>query len=435
MIESINKEMINIIKYFKSGFKESKNFKIGIEHEKFLFDDKSNKRLDYLKIKKMFSALIEFGWNPIVEQDNIIGLNKSGKNITLEPGNQIELAGAQLNNIHEVCSEANNYLFELKQVVEKLDLKIVSAGFDPISKLSEIPNNPKKRYEVLTKDMPKGGPLSLDMMYRTSGTQLNLDYTSENDFIKKFKLANSLVPLSIALFANSSIVEKKDSKYLSYRSKVWQETSRGGLPEIFLENIDFEKYAEFVMDYPILFIKKNDKYLSGKNYKFSDFMNGNIQEINKSLPSIDDLGLHLSTIFTENRLKQYIELRSMDTCGWDCICAGPAFFTGLLYGNLDEALEFISKWEKKDLLNAYKDAPMKGLDTNLMGRDMIYWISNLLKIAKKGLEKRDFIGKSGTNETKYLEHLNKIINNKETVASHVINKFSKFQNLEDLYDK
>ena len=189
------------------------------------------------------------------------------------------------------------------------------------------------------------------------------------------------------------------------------------------------------MDYPILFIKKNDKYLSGKNYKFSDYMNGNIQEINKSLPSIDDLGLHLSTIFTENRLKQYIELRSMDTCGWDCICAGPAFFTGLLYGNLDEALEFISKWEKKDLLNAYKDAPMKGLDTNLMGKDMVYWISNLLKIAEKGLEKRDFIGKSGTNETKYLEHLNNIVNNKETVASHVINKFSKFQNLDDLYDK
>jgi glutamate--cysteine ligase len=125
----------------------------------------------------------------------------------------------------------------------------------------------------------------------------------------------------------------------------------------------------------------------------------------------------------------------MDTCGWGCICAGPAFFTGLLYGNLDEALELISKWEKTDLLNAYKDAPKKGLNTNLMGKDMIYWISNLLKIAEKGLEKRGFIGKSGSDEAKYLEHLNKIINNKETVASHVINKFSKYQNLEDLYDK
>mgnify|MGYP003310436411 FL=1 len=211
----------NIIDHFKSGIKEPINSKIGVEHEKFLFYKKNNKRINYSTIKDIFKILYEFGWKPSYEGENVIALNKDNKSITLEPGNQIELAGAQLNNIHEVCSEANNYLFELKQVVEKLDLKIVSAGFDPISKLSEIPNNPKKRYEVMTKDMPKGGPLSLDMMYRTSGTQLNLDYTSENDFIKKFKLANSLVPLSIALFANSSIVEKKDSKYLSYRSKVW----------------------------------------------------------------------------------------------------------------------------------------------------------------------------------------------------------------------
>ena len=112
-----------------------------------------------------------------------------------------------------------------------------------------------------------------------------------------------------------------------------------------------------------------------------------------------------------------------------------SFFTGLLYGNLDEALGFISDWKNIDILNAYKDAPSKGLNTRLMSKDMLYWISNLLKIAEKGLEKRDFIGKSGSNEAKYLEHLNKIVNNKETVASHVINKFSKFQNLEDLYDK
>ena len=335
----MNKDII--IEYFKSGIKDTNNIRIGVEHEKFLFYQKNNKRINYSTIKEIFKILYEFGWKPYLEEQNVIALNKEGKSITLEPGNQIELAGAQLNNIHEVCSEANNYLFELKQVVEKLDLKIVSAGFDPISKLSEVPNNPKKRYEVMTKDMPKGGSLSLDMMYRTSGTQLNLDYISEIDFTKKFKLANNLVPLSIALFANSSIVEKKDSKYLSYRSKVWQETSRGGLPELFLENVNFEKYADFVINYPILFLKKHNKYLSGNNYKFSDYMSGNIKEINNSLPNIDDLGLHLSTIFTENRLKKYIELRSMDACGWDCLCSGPAFNTGLLYGNLDEALEVV----------------------------------------------------------------------------------------------
>ena len=198
-----------IIDYFKSGIKNIKNFKIGIEHEKFLFNNQDNKRIDYNKIKEMFSALLEFGWKPILEKGNIIGLNKGGKNITLEPGNQIELSGDKLNHIHEACAESYDYLFELKQVTKKLNISIVSAGFDPISKLDEIPNNPKQRYKLMTEDMPLGGKLSLDMMYRTCGTQLNIDYSSEEDFIKKFKIINSIVPVSIALFANSSIVEKK----------------------------------------------------------------------------------------------------------------------------------------------------------------------------------------------------------------------------------
>ena len=237
-----NKEQI--IEYFKLGIKNSKDFKIGIEHEKFLFNNQNNKRINYSKIKEMFSALLEFGWNPILEKNNIIGLNKGEKNITLEPGNQIELSGEKLNNIHEACAESHDYLFELKQVTKKLNISIVSAGFDPISKLNEIPNNPKQRYKLMTKDMPSGGELSLDMMYRTCGTQLNIDYNSEEDFIKKFKIVNSIVPISIALFANSSIVEKKKSNYLSYRSKVWQNTARAGLPKIFLEDLDFEKYVD-----------------------------------------------------------------------------------------------------------------------------------------------------------------------------------------------
>ena len=205
-----------IIDYFKSGIKNTKDFRIGIEHEKFLFNNQNNKRINYQKIKEMFSALLEFGWNPIFEKENIIGLNKRGKNITLEPGNQIELSGDKLNHIHEACAESYDYLFELKQVTKKLDISIVSAGFDPISKLEEIPNNPKERYKLMTRDMPLGGELSLDMMYRTCGTQLNIDYDSENDFIKKFKIINSIVPISVALFENSSIVEMKKSNYLSY---------------------------------------------------------------------------------------------------------------------------------------------------------------------------------------------------------------------------
>ena len=424
-----------IIEYFKSGIKQTNDFRIGIEHEKFLFDNHSNIRISYSKIKEMFAALLEFGWNPILEKDNIIGLNKGGKNITLEPGNQIELSGEKLNHIHEACAESQDYLFELRQVTKKLDISIISAGFDPISKLEEIPNNPKQRYELMTKDMPLGGELSLDMMYRTCGTQLNIDYNSEEDFIKKFKVVNSIVPISIVLFANSSIVEKKDSGYLSYRSKVWQSTSRGGLPKLFLENLNFEKYAEFVMNFPILFIQHKDAYISGRKYTFKDFMDGKIDEIENRLPSENDLTTHLSTIFTENRLKKYIELRSMDTCGWDCLCAGPAFNVGMLYGNLDEVHEVISSWDKDKIINAYLEAPQKGFNTQLMGKDLLYWSKALLDLSRKGLEKRDILNKSGKNETLFLNHLQKVIDNKVTNADHMISKFSKNEDLSELYDK
>ena len=453
-----------VINYFKSGIKNTKDFKIGIEHEKFLFNNKDNKRVDYHKIKKtedfkigiehekflfnsnnkridyskikeMFAALLEFGWNPILEKENIIGLNKDGKNITLEPGNQIELSGEKLNHIHEACAESQDYLFELKQVTKKLDINIVSAGFDPISKLKEIPNNPKQRYELMTKDMPLGGELSLDMMYRTCGTQLNIDYNSEKDFVKKFKIINSIVPISIALFANSSIVEKKNSNYLSYRSKVWQSTSRGGLPKIFLDNLDFEKYADFVINFPVLFIQDKEEYISGKKYIFKDFMNGKISEISNRLPRDNDLSIHLSTIFTENRLKRYIELRSMDTCGWDCLCSGPAFYVGLLYGNLNEVYELVSKWDKDKIINAYLEAPQKGFNTQLMGKDLLYWASTLLDISRKGLENRDILNKNNKDETLFLNHLQKVIDNKTTNADHMINKFSVNEDLNVLYDK
>ncbi len=424
-----------IIKFFQSGIKETKNFKIGVEHEKFLFNNKSNKRIDYHKIKEMFSALLEFGWNPVLEKGNVIGLNKGGKNITLEPGNQIELSGEKLNHLHEACAESHDYLFELKQVTKKLDISIVSAGFDPISKLGDVPNNPKQRYKLMTKNMPQGGELSLDMMYRTCGTQLNIDYSSEEDFIKKFKIVNSIVPISIALFANSSIVEKKKSNYLSYRSKVWQNTSRGGLPKIFFEKLNFDKYADFVMNYPILFIQDRGNYISGEKYIFKDFMNGKIGEIEKRLPNENDLSTHLSTIFTENRLKKYIELRSMDTCGWDCLCAGPAFNVGILYGNLDEVYDLISKWETDKIINAYLESPQKGFNTQLMGKDLLYWATKLLELSRKGLENRDILNKNKKNESLFLNHLQQVIDNKTTNADHMISKFSKYEDLSELYDK
>jgi len=245
-----------IINYFLSGAK--KNVFIGVENEKFLFQEKNNVRATYSDVKKVFEILTKkFEWKEVKENENIVGLKIDGKSISLEPGNQIELSGDKLSNIHEVCSESYDFQNQLDQICKEIGLKTMSIGYDPITKLSNAPKNPKQRYKLMTKEMPKGGKLSLNMMYQTSGTQINLDYLSEDDFKKKFKIISYLTPISIAIFANSTILENKPSGYLSYRSKVWQNTSRGGLPKIFLENMDFEKYADFAINFPLLFIYKN----------------------------------------------------------------------------------------------------------------------------------------------------------------------------------
>ena len=428
---SLNKK--NIIDYFQSGSKSHNECGIGIEHEKLLFYEKNNQRINYESILEMFKELYEFGWKPVYEGQNIISLNKGKKNITLEPGNQIELSGENLKNIHEACSESQNYLFELKQVTKRLNIQIVSSGFDPFSKLNEIPSNPKKRYSLMTKQMPKEGRLSLDMMYRSCGTQVNLDYVSENDFSKKFFVLNRIVPIIIALFANSSIIEKKESKFLSYRSYVWQNTSRGGLPKIFLEKMDFEKYADFIINYPVLFIQKNENYFNPNGKTFKDFIEGKIEF--KKTPSEKDLTNHLSTIFTETRLKKYIEFRSMDACGWDCLCAGPALLTGIIYSNLDEAFNVVRNWDSKDILSAYKDAPKKGFKTSLNKKDLYHWSSILINLGKEGLNSRNILNRNKSNEVKFLSHLENIILNKNTNAENMLNKFSKDKNLSFFYEK
>ena len=428
---SLNKK--NIIDYFQSGSKSHNECGIGIEHEKLLFYEKNNQRINYESILEMFKELYEFGWKPVYEEQNIISLNKGKKNITLEPGNQIELSGENLKNIHEACSESQNYLFELKQVTKRLNIQIVSSGFDPFSKLNEIPSNPKKRYSLMAKEMPKEGRLSLDMMYRSCGTQVNLDYVSENDFSKKFFVLNRIVPIIIALFANSSIIEKKESKFLSYRSYVWQNTSRGGLPKIFLEKMDFEKYADFIINYPVLFIQKNENYFNPNGKTFKDFIEGKIEF--KKTPSEKDLTNHLSTIFTETRLKKYIEFRSMDACGWDCLCAGPALLTGIIYGNLDEAFNVVRNWDSIDILSAYKDAPKKGFKTSLNKKDLYYWSSILINLGKEGLNNRNILNRNKSNEVQFLSHLENIILNKNTNAENMLNKFSKDKNLSFFYEK
>ena len=425
----------DLISYFKQGCKIENQTNIGVEHEKFIFEKNFNRRINFQTVSKIFSFLTKFGWKPLKENNNIVALSRNEQSITLEPGNQIELSGAQLNSIHLVCDESYKFLSELKQACESLDLKIMSVGYDPFSTLQNVPKTPKQRYEVMTEVMPKNGRLSLEMMYQTCGTQINLDYTSEKNFIKKFKLSSFLVPLSLAIFANSPIKENKSTGYFSYRSKVWQHTSRGGLPRIFLEEMDFEKYTDMAINMPLLFILKDTKYVNATENTFKDFMEGKIDILKNKKPTIQDFKNHLSTIFTEIRLKQYIEIRSLDTCEWDCHCGGPALYMGLLYAKLDEALEIVNKWNITDVLNSYAKAPKDGLNTVIHSKTLLEWGKIFLQLSKEGLQKRSIKNKGGSDESIFLRSIENTLNNNETKAENSIKKFEKGNSLEFLYDK
>ena len=292
----------------------------------------------------------------------------------------------------------------------------MSIGHDPITDIKDVPNNPKKRYDVMTEEMPKSGELSLEMMYQTCGTQINLDYTSESDFKKKFKIISFLTPLTIALFSNSPIKKNTPTGLLSYRSKVWQSTSRGGLPDIFLEDMDFEKYADFSLNFNLLFLFENNRYNSANGKNFQDL-------INEQKANSENLQLHLSTIFTELRLKKYIELRSIDACEWDCHCASPAFFTGLLYGALDETYDLIKNWNKLDIKQAYTTSYKDGLNVMINEKNLLFWSKELLKISKKGLEKRSYLNHKKNNETVYLKNIENILLNNLTKAQQTLKDF------------
>ncbi len=421
-----------LVQYFNDGIKKDTDLRIGVEHEKFLFNKTDLKRVNYDQIKKIFEILKEKGWEPQLEKDKLIGLKRQNQKITTEPGFQYELSGAPFKNIHSVCSENSSHFNELKEVFKSTNITTSSIAYDPFNKLIDIPKSPKERYKIMTAEMPRGGKLSLDMMYKTAGIQINYDYTSEEDFEKKFKIGNYLAPLTIALFANSPFYEKKPSGFLSYRGKVWQETNRGGIMPITFENVNFEKYIDHALNYPILFLKKNEKYYSPNGQTFKDFLNGNLKFLKGEKPTLEDFENHLGTIFTEIRLKQVIEFRSLDTCNFGCICNGPSFFTGLIYGSLEETYEIIKNWKKKEVMEAYLNAPKEGLNTLLQDKRLIDWAKIFLDLSKKGLVKRNELNKGRKNETIYLKHIEEIISNKKTRAEMLIEQYNKTKKLDFL---
>jgi len=431
----LNKE--DLIASLSAGCKTRDQFRIGTEHEKLGYNLDDFSRLDYSKIEQLLRGLQKrFGWEPIMEKDNIIGVKMNGQSVTLEPGGQFELSGAPLENIHLTCAEVNNHLYQVKTIAEEMDVAFLGIGFEPKSTLPQVPMMPKNRYKLMRNYMPTKGKQGRDMMFRSCTIQVNLDFESESDMIEKFRIGLALQPIATAVFANSPFENGRPNGFLSLRSQVWLDTDPdrcGNLPFVFDSDFGFERYVEYALDVPMYFIYRPDKggYLNALGMSFRDFMEGKCPALPGEFPSMDDWKDHLTTIFPDVRLKTFLEMRGADGGPWRLICALPAFWVGLLYDPIAQAqaAELVSSWTQDDRDYLYTEVGKKGLKTPFKGGTVLDVARKALEIARGGLERR------GYDEVTFLSELEKIVESGKTQAEMLLDKYhnSWNQSIDPLY--
>ena len=438
----LNKEIL--IKYFEDGITEKGHEKIGTEHEKFVFNKNDYSLIPYRgeqSISALLESFIQDDWKPKYEGDNIIALTKENASITLEPGGQFELSGAPLVTIHETCREINNHLQFVKSIEEKMNIGFLGVGFLPIEKLDVVPHVPKKRYsEIMRPYMKKLGGLGLDMMHRSCTVQANFDYISELDMKKKIMVSAALQPIVTGLFANSPFLEGQLNGFQSYRGYVWTKTDNdrtGILRSMVGENFSFEEYVDYALKVPVYSIIRDGNYINCLDYNFEDLINNKSHEIKAEDITLDDWTDHLSTIFTEVRLKTYIEMRGADAGSYRSLCALPAFWTGILYCSdcLEESISIIKEWNFEEIISFRNSVFKNGLNAKLKDRNGWEIAEQFLKISSKGLESRSNLNAVGENETIHIDYLYEMVHKKETSALRLINLYeSKWNNdLKQIY--
>ena len=425
----------DLVDYFIKGIKNKDDLKIGVEHEKFVLNSENLNQLSYDEpngIKDILQKFIKNGWKPKYDDKNttVIAIERFGENITLEPGGQVELSGAQLKNIHQTCTETSRHLKELKEIGKEFNFILLGLGVEPSLSLDDFPWMPKQRYGIMKNYMPKVGTLGHHMMKRTCTNQLNLDFHSEEDMISKFRIMLNLEGIATAMFANSPFDRGKISKYKSLRSHFWHHTDKdrtGLLPFVFKKDFNFEKYVEYALDVPMYFIIRNHKYIDMTEYTFRDFIKNNISNNLNTEPIIEDWINHISTLFPQVRLKQFLEIRSMDACSWDLICSQPAFWIGLLYNDkaFDKAQELVESWTQNDRNYINKIAPMEGLKAKFKDGTILDVAQKLFEISKHGLNARNILARNKSyNETFYLKDLENNLTSGNSPADLLINKFN-----------
>ncbi|KAH8513440.1 hypothetical protein H0E87_006634 [Populus deltoides] len=392
--EPLTKE--DLIRYLASGCKPKENWRIGTEHEKFGFEIGTLRPMKYEQIAELLHGIAErFDWDKIMEGDTIIGLKQEKQSISLEPGGQFELSGAPVETLHQTCAEVNSHLYQVKAVAEEMGIGFLGIGFQPKWALKDIPIMPKGRYDIMRNYMPKVGSLGLDMMFRTCTVQVNLDFSSEADMIRKFRAGLALQPIATALFANSPFTDGKPNGYLSKRSHIWTDTDNnraGMLPFVFDDNFGFEQYVDYALDVPMYFVYRKEKYIDCTGMSFRDFLAGRLPCIPGELPTLNDWENHLTTIFPEVRLKRYLEMRGADGGPWRRLCALPAFWVGLLYDedSLQSVLDMTADWTSEERQMLRNKVPKTGLKTPFRDGLLRHVAEEVLKLAKDGLERRGF---------------------------------------------
>ncbi len=423
-----------LVEYMASGCRPRQDWRIGTEHEKFGYCEDSHLPLPYdgpRSIKAMLEGMQQkFGWDPVFELGNIIGLTKDGANISLEPGGQFELSGAMLETIHQTCDEVDHHLREVKEVADTIGARFIGLGAAPEWTHEQMPMMPKGRYRLMTDYMGRVGTHGTQMMYRTCTVQVNLDFSSEADMVQKMRVALALQPVATALFANSPFFEGKPTGHKSWRSRIWRDLDAartGMLPFMFEDGAGFQRYVDYVLDVPMYFVYRDGKYINTLGQSFRDFLKGELPALPGEKPTLSNWADHLTTVFPEARAKKYIEMRGADGGPWRRLCALPAFWVGLMYDQsaLDAAWDLAKGWNAETREALRVAASVDGLQARVGAIGMHDLARETLAIAEAGLKARARPGANGLvpDETHFLNALRETVETGQTPADELLAKY------------
>lgn len=417
-----------LVDFLARGGKPKPRWRIGTEHEKFVFRLSDLRPVPYegeTGIRAFLEAMTVFGWELLLEDGQPIALRRGAAAVTLEPSGQMELSGEPLATLHQSCEEVNTHLQEVRRIANDFGLGLIGLGFQPLWRRDEMPWMPKARYAIMRRYMPQRGSLGLDMMTRTCGVQVNLDFRDEADMIRKLRVGLALQPVATALFANSPFYEGVPSGYLSYRSLIWTDTDPdrcGMLPFVFEPGMGFERYVEYALDVPMYFVRREGRYINASGQSFRDFLAGRLPALPGQLPILSDWEDHLTTLFPEARLKQFLELRGADAGPWGRLCALPALWVGLLYDEtaLDAASQLVADWTQEERQGLRAAVPRWGLQTPFRGHPLREVAREMLGIAEQGLRRRACLNEAGSDETRFLAELQAIAESGITPAERLL---------------